>query len=63
MPISAEDNVSTADLEYFATRTNNHPVVFCEKGVQASGFSWEFCEISKNTFSYKTPPVAASLLA
>ena len=37
MPISAEDNVSTADLEYFATRTNNHPVVFCEKGVQASG--------------------------
>ena len=23
-------------------------------------FSCEFCEISKNTFSYKTPPVAAS---
>ena len=23
-------------------------------------FSYEFCEISKNTFSYRTPPVAAS---
>ena len=23
-------------------------------------FSGEFCEISKNTFSYSTPPVAAS---
>ena len=23
-------------------------------------FSWEFCEIFKNTFSYRTPPVAAS---
>ena len=22
-------------------------------------FSFEFCEISKNTFSYRTPPVAA----
>ena len=25
-------------------------------------FSCEFCRISKNTFSYKTPPVAASLI-
>ena len=24
-------------------------------------FSWEFCEISKNTFSYRTPPMAASV--
>ena len=23
-------------------------------------FSCEFCEMSKNTFSYRTPPVAAS---
>ena len=34
--------------------------------VQASGiaqvFSYEFCEISKNAFSYRTPPVAASEL-
>ena len=26
----------------------------------AQVFSYEFCEISKNTFSYRTPPVAAS---
>ena len=26
----------------------------------AQVFSFEFCEISKNTFSYRTPPVAAS---
>ena len=26
----------------------------------AQVFSCEFCEISKNTFSYRTPPVAAS---
>ena len=25
-------------------------------------FSCEFCEISKNTFSYRTPPVVASVL-
>ena len=25
-------------------------------------FSCEFCKISKNTFSYKTPPVAASII-
>ena len=25
----------------------------------AQVFSCEFCEISKNTFSYRTPPVAA----
>ena len=24
-------------------------------------FFYEFCEISKNTFSYRTPPVAASV--
>ena len=27
----------------------------------AQVFSYEFCEISKNTFSYGTPPVAASV--
>ena len=27
----------------------------------AQVFSCEFCEISKNTFSYRTPPVAASV--
>ena len=40
--------------------------VFCEKGnfikkeTLAQVFSCEFCEISKNTFLYRTPLVAAS---
>ena len=33
---------------------------FAKKETLAQVFSREFCEISKNTFSYKTPPVAAS---
>ena len=31
-----------------------------KKGTLAEVFSCEFCEIFKNTFSYRTPPVAAS---
>ena len=33
---------------------------FIKKETPAQVFSCEFCEISKNTFSYRTPPVAAS---
>ena len=32
-----------------------------EKETLAQVFSCEFCEISKNTFSYRTPPVVASV--
>ena len=32
---------------------------FFKKETLAKLFSFEFCEISKNTFSYRTPPVAA----
>ena len=44
---------------------SSRPEVFCKKGVSkkealAQVFSCEFCEISKNTFSYRTPLVAAS---
>ena len=34
---------------------------FIKKETQAQVFSYEFCEISKNTFFYKTPPVPASV--
>ena len=34
--------------------------VFFNKETLAQVFSCEFCEISKNTFSYRTPLVAAS---
>ena len=33
---------------------------FIKKETLAQVFSCEFCEISKNTFSYRTPPAAAS---
>ena len=33
---------------------------FIEKETLEEVFSRKFCEISKNTFSYRTPPVAAS---
>ena len=33
---------------------------FTEKETLARVFSYEFCEISKNTFSYRTPPMDAS---
>ena len=33
---------------------------FIKKWTLAQVFSSEFCEISKNTFCYRTPPVAAS---
>ena len=32
---------------------------FIKKGALAQVFSCEFCEISKNTFSYRTPQVVA----
>ena len=36
-------------------------IELCKEAVKPV-FSWEFYEISKNTFSYRTPPVAASVL-
>ena len=37
------------------------PRNFVKKGTLAQVLSCEFCEISKNTFSYRTPPVAVSI--
>ena len=36
--------------------------VFLEMSQNSQGNTCEFCEISKNTFSYRTPSVAASAL-
>ena len=38
----------------------NKVVNFIKKEIQAQVFFCEFCEISKNTFSYRTPPVGVS---
>ena len=35
---------------------------FVEKETLVQVFSCEFCKISENIFSYRTPPVAASVL-
>ena len=46
---------------------SSRPEVFCrlcnfiKKATLAQVFSCEFCEISKNTFSYRSPRVAASV--
>ena len=37
------------------------PTILLKKETLASVVSCEFCEICKNTFSYRTPPVAASV--
>ena len=36
---------------------------FIKKETLAQVFSFEFCEISKNSFSYRTPLVAASVVS
>ena len=37
------------------------PATLLKKETLAQVFSCEFCEISKSTFFYRTPPVAASI--
>ena len=39
-----------------------HACNFIKKAILAQVFSCEFCEISKNTFFYRTPPVSASVI-
>ena len=36
------------------------PATLCKKETLTQVFFREFCEISKNIFSYRTPPVTAS---
>ena len=44
----------------FLEISQNSQENFIKKETLARVFSCEFCEISKNTFSYRTPPVPAS---
>ena len=50
-------------LRNFAKFTGKHlcQSLFFKKETLAQMFSCQFCEISKNTFSNRTPPVAAYL--
>ena len=53
---SQQDNTCTSVSFLIKLQAFN----FIKKQTLAQTFSFEFCEISKNTFSYRTDPVAAS---
>ena len=57
-------SVKRGVLRNFAKFTGKHLCqrLFFKKESLAQVFSCEFCEIFKNTFSSRTPPVAASAL-
>ena len=70
-----ERDKSNTEVDKQKPVRSSHPDVFCKKGVLrnfakftrrpvpeslAQVFSCEFCGISMNTFSYRTPPVASS---
>ena len=50
-------------LEIYLNSQENTGASLIKKEALVQLFSFEFCEISKNTFSYRTPLVAASKLA
>ena len=54
---SQEDTCATVS---FLIKLQASDLQLYKKETLAQVFSYEFCEISKNTFFYRTPPVAAS---
>ena len=46
---------------FLSVKLRSFTINFIKKETLAQVFSCEFCEISKNTFLYRTPLVAASL--
>ena len=48
---------------FFSSFSGLRPATSLKKKILAQVFSYEFCKISKNTFSYGSPPVAASVIA
>ena len=51
---------NTCARVFFLIKLQAKACNFIKKETLAQVFSCEFCETSKNTFSYRTPPVAAS---
>ena len=47
---------------FFKQSCRPEACIFIKKETLAQVFSCKFCEISKNTFSYRTPPVSASTM-
>ena len=54
-----QENIS--DRVPFLIKLQAKACNFIKKEALAQVISCEFCELSENTFSYGTPPVAASL--
>ena len=60
MEISQNPEENTCARVSFSIKLQAEAATLLKKEALAQVFSCEFCEISKNTFSYRTPPVAAS---
>ena len=60
LEISQNSQENTCARVSFIIKLQASACNFIKKETLAQVFSCEFCEISKNTFSYRTPPVAAS---
>ena len=60
LEISQNSQESTCANASFLIKLQDEAYNFIKKETLAQVFSCEFCEISKNIFSYRTPPVAAS---
>ena len=60
LEISQNSHVNTCARASFSLKVQAGACNFIKKETLAHVFSYEFCEISKNTFSYRTPPMAAS---
>ena len=62
------DRIVRSFRTYIKTARSSHQprpkaCIFIKKETLAQVFSCEFCEISKNTFFYRSPLVAASVLS
>ena len=53
-------NISPHEIGHSLRMKSRQACNFIKKETLEQVFSCEFCEISKNTFSYRTPLVAAS---
>ena len=62
LEISQNSQENTCARASFLIKLRASACNFIKKEDLAQVFSCEFCRISKNTFFYRTPPVAAFLL-
>ena len=58
---NSQENIC-ARVSFFNNVADLRPAILFKKETLAQVFSGEYCKISKNTFSYITPPLATSVL-